>query len=415
MKILQLATFPIVEPRHGGQLRTRHIYDEYRKAGIDVDFVGIFPQGAYSQHASSDLQLPGDLAGRVLREYEHPVYDYIWGTHIASLPVARDALLARIRQATYDFIQIDHICAWPLARECLSILRPGEAKPRIIYSAHNIEHEMRRQVLRELRAPSAAIEQYGDAVLALEREVATRATHAFAVSTVDRNFINSVGRRNDCVQAKNGTAYSTVPEIATEDWRPVLPRDPFAVFISSGHLPNAVGFSAALGDSLAFLPPDRKLVIAGGVTPVIERTEPYRRWAAINNSRTLRLGVVDDIGIAAMRRFAHVFVLPITAGGGSNIKTAEALLTGAHVLATPTAFRGFEEYIDEPAVHVEADPDRFRKKLVALLEGERAQLTEAEQAVRKRLLWESTLSPMISKLLSLEESSPNAQGTAGLV
>ncbi|RYF56543.1 MAG: hypothetical protein EOO27_18095, partial [Comamonadaceae bacterium] len=228
---------------------------------------------------------------------------------------------------------------------------------------------MKRQVLRQLGAPEETIERYGNEVFDLERDVIRNAAYVFAVSDTDCDFINTVGGRNDCVLAKNGTGVPSVSDIATESWRPILPADPFAVFISSGHLPNAVGFSVVMGPSMAFLPPDRKLVIAGGVTKVIESAKPYRKWAAINNARTMRLGVVDNIGIAALRRFAHVFVLPITAGGGSNIKTAEALLTGAHVLGTPTAFRGYEEYIGEPNVYVEKDPERFRTRLVQLLNG----------------------------------------------
>lgn len=406
MRVLLLATYSILEPRHGGQLRTRHICEEYRKAGIEVDYVGIFPQGVYPQHAATDMQFPGDLGGRVLGEHEQVLYDYVWGMHIASTELARTSLLERIRAGRYDYIQIDLLYVWPLVRECLSQLGPGESRPRIIYSSQNIEHEMKRQVLRELGAPANVVEHYGNAVLELERDIAACASHVFAVAGVDCDFINAVGNRRDCVLAKNGSARSTVSEIATEDWRPVLPADPFAVFISSGHLPNAVGFSAVMGPSLAFLPPDRKLVVAGGVTKVIEGAKTYRKWAAINDARTLRLGVIDDIGIAAIRRFAHVFVLPITAGGGSNIKTAEALLTGAHVLGTPTAFRGYEDYMGEPGVYVEADPARFRARLVDLLDSERADLSSESLAIRERLLWSSTLSVMPAQLF--KESSRHA-------
>ncbi|MEJ8847092.1 hypothetical protein [Variovorax rhizosphaerae] len=406
MKVLLLATYSIVDPRHGGQLRTRHIYELYRKAGIEVDYVGIFPHGAYPQHASTDLPLSGELGGRVLSDCEQVLYDYVWGMHIADSELARNALLERIRAGRYDYIQVDLLYVWPLVRQCMALLGPDEPRPRIIYSSQNIEHEMKRQILVELGAPATTIEQYRNEVFELERDIVRKASHVFAVSDSDRDSLNAMGARKDCILARNGTAISTAPELATEDWRRMLPSDPFAVFISSGHLPNVVGFSTVLGKSMAFLPPDRRLVIAGGVTEVIERTKAYRRWAGINNARTLRLGIVDDVGIAAMRRFAHVFVLPITAGGGSNIKTAEALLTGAHVLGTPTAFRGYEEYLDEPNVYVEADPIRFRKRLVELLHSDRAQLSDADVAVRKCLLWESTLSAMPAQLF--KESSLHA-------
>ena len=73
MRVLLLATYSIVEPRHGGQLRTRHIYEEYKKASIAVDYCGVFPRDAYPQRAQDDLELPGDLGGRVLARFEQPV------------------------------------------------------------------------------------------------------------------------------------------------------------------------------------------------------------------------------------------------------------------------------------------------------------------------------------------------------
>lgn len=138
----------------------------------------------------------------------------------------------------------------------------------------------------------------------------------------------------------------------------------------------------------------------GGVTSLLEKHREYRRWAGINDDRTLRLGIVDDAGIAALRRLGHVYILPITAGGGSNIKTAEALLTGAYVIGTSTAFRGFEDFIGDPGVFVEDDPHAFRARLFELLHRERLAIGEAELNHRRRLLWESTLAPMPTHLLA---------------
>ena len=43
-------------------------------------------------------------------------------------------------------------------------------------------------------------------------------------------------------------------------------------------------------------------------------------------------------------------LLPITYGGGSNLKTAEALLTGHPIIATAKAFRGCEVFTDMPGM-----------------------------------------------------------------
>ncbi|KPU94372.1 hypothetical protein APR50_08155 [Variovorax paradoxus] len=399
-KVLIIATFPIIEPRHGGQLRTRHIYEAYRKAGIEVDYVGFFPEGSYPRHATTDIVLPGTLGGRPLEECEHVVYDHLWGLHIATTRQARDALLRVLRSKPYDFIQIDHLYLWPLVRACLAELGPQEHRPRIVHSAHNIEHAMKRQILAQSGATEALVAQHGEDILALEREITLEAEIVFAVTAADQAYLNELGQREDAVLAPNGTSPPDASPDAIETWKRALPREPFAVFVSSAHPPNAVGFFSVFSQSLAFLPPDRKLVIAGGVTSLLEKHREYRRWAGINDDRTLRLGIVDDAGIAALRRLGHVYILPITAGGGSNIKTAEALLTGAYVIGTSTAFRGFEDFIGDPGVFVEDDPHAFRARLFELLHRERLAIGEAELNHRRRLLWESTLAPMPTHLLA---------------
>lgn len=402
-KVLLLATYSIVEPRHGGQLRTRHIFDEYQKAGIDVDFCGIFPQGVYPEHAASDLQFPGDLGEQVLETYEEAVYDHLWGLNLANMSEARSQLTRRLQDSDYDFIQVDLLYVWPLVRRCLDELGPGIRRPKLIYSSQNIEHEMKRQVLMLRGAPPWIADRYGNEVFAIEEDIVKRADVLFAVSEADRDHLNALGDRSDCILAKNGTSLSNLPDEWTDCWRPILPAEPFAVFISSAHLPNAVGFFSLFGQSLAFLPPGRRLVMAGGVTSVIEDDALYKKWAAINNARSMRFKVVDDIGIASLRRFGHVFVLPITAGGGSNIKTAEALLTGAYVLGTTTAFRGYENYMDAPGVFIEDDPVAFRRRLLKLLQEDRAKISSDMMAVRRDLLWDTRLAPMPAKLFQTLE------------
>ncbi len=399
-RVLIIATFPIVEPQHGGQLRTRHIYEQYKKAGIEVDYAGFFPKGSYSRFASADVELPGVLDEQPLKDHEHVVYDHLWGLHIATTAQARSALLRLLRAKPYDFVQVDHLYLWPLLRQCLAELGPDEHRPRVIHSAHNNEHAMKTQILAQSGAPEAAIKQHGDDILALERDITTQAEIVFAVTEADQAYLNQLGQRDDCVLAPNGTSLPEVPTEAIEAKRQSLPKEPFAVFVSSAHPPNAVGFFSVLGQSLAFLPPDLRIVIAGSVTRLLESSSDYRKWSGINDHRTIRLGVVDDVTIAALRRFAHVYILPITAGGGSNIKTAEALLTGNYVLGTSTAFRGFEEYIHEPGVFVEDDPHAFRARLLDLLSRQRLDPSEASLATRQRLLWESTLAPMPAHLLA---------------
>jgi hypothetical protein len=235
----------------------------------------------------------------------------------------------------------------------------------------------------------------------VETELAQAADVIWAVSEADATRLRELGQRTRGVYVfGNGVGLPDIdPSQATQWARAHLPALPFATFISSYHLPNAVGFFAMLSDSMAFLPPDAQLVIAGGICNYLTEAPEFVRWRDINQSRTRLLGVVEDVGIAALRQQAHVFVLPIVSGGGSNIKTAEALISGHYVLCTSTAMRGFDAYAQAPGVFVEDDPARFRARLAELLYQPALALSPQDLEQRRQLLWENTLAGMGEQLM----------------
>lgn len=391
MKILMLANYPIVEPRHGGQLRTFYINEQYKKAGIDVDMVAFFQEGGYQYYESSDVPLPGTLSVEIDRNFDYAVYDYLSALHVLQDARLYEKLAARIRDGEYDYVQLEQPYFWPVVKKIISGLGPHWKAPRVIFSSQNIEYEMKEEVLQKINAPQSYIAHIREEIMQLEMDLAKHAHINFAVSQQDKIKLQQMSGRDDVFLLPNGVGKITVDPQSVEGWRPIVPKEPFATYISSAHLPNAVGFFSLFGKSMAFLPPDRKMVVAGGVCSLIERSEDFNRWSSINRSRTILLGPVDDIGVAALRKFTHVFTLPITTGGGSNIKTAEALMTGAYVLSTSMAFRGFEDFASEPGVFIEDDPQAFRSRLVTLLSQSPNKVSDASRSKRETLLWEHTL------------------------
>jgi glycosyltransferase involved in cell wall biosynthesis len=391
IKILMLANYPIVEPRHGGQLRTHYINEEYKKAGVEVDLVSFFQEGGYQYYQSSDVPLPGILSVVIDRDFDYAVYDYLSALHVAEDPALMDKLRARILGGGYDYVQLEQPYFWPVVKKILAGAASEVNTPRIIFSSQNIEFEMKDEVLQKIRAPQEYIRQVKDSIRQIETDLARSAHIVFAVSQQDKLKLQEMGERTDVHLLPNGVGLLSVAAQPVEGWRAILPKEPFATYISSAHLPNAVGFFSLFGNSMAFLPPDRKIIIAGGVCTLIERSEEFNKWSSINRSRSILLGPVDNVGVAALRKFTHVFTLPITTGGGSNIKTAEALVTGAYVLSTSIAFRGFEDFANEPGVFIEDDPKAFRSRLAELLYLPPNRISEESRSKRQQLLWEHTL------------------------
>jgi hypothetical protein len=112
-------------------------------------------------------------------------------------------------------------------------------------------------------------------------------------------------------------------------------------------------------------------------------------------------GVVTDECIQGLLHTAHVVVLPITHGGGTNLKTAEALWSGKHVIATPTAMRGFEKFAHAKGVRVEEKAEGFRRAVRSAMAEEPLRLTQADLEPRKLLLWENQLQPLLNLIRSI--------------
>ncbi len=87
-------------------------------------------------------------------------------------------------------------------------------------------------------------------------------------------------------------------------------------------------------------------------------------------------------------------ILPITYGGGSNLKTPEALLTGHPIIATARAFRGFEAFADMPGVIIAETVDAFSAAMRRVLSGE----VPAPRHDKRldSLVWDRTLQPIIN-------------------
>ena len=89
-----------------------------------------------------------------------------------------------------------------------------------------------------------------------------------------------------------------------------------------------------------------------------------QRWSSAPGVEVT--GFVDDIELAY--RDCSFVVAPIWSGGGTNIKTLEALLHGRTCVLTPTAYKGFARTLpDGETVLVAANEEQMAAKCVELL------------------------------------------------
>lgn len=396
--ILVLGSYPCRVPIHGGQIRLAQIIAAYRRLGRPVQSINLYdryaaqgqPRGPY------DFDYPPDSPWRRWHNQAIPLIEDLTSGRCA----AEDETLYRaITQAVQGQPALIHLEQPWLLPLVLRWRREGRfANAKLVYGSQNIEAPLKAAILRQYGIPQA--QNIADEISQLERQACAAADLVLAVSRDDQCALQQLSDR-PVVLAANGIAAWQADAAAVAAWRARLPAEPFALFVGSAHPPNISGFYQVLGDSLGFLPPDRKIVVAGSVGPHLRQHPAFHAWAPLNQSRLHILGLVDEADLAAIKSLAHVFILPICEGGGSNIKTAEALYAGSYVVGTPTSFRGFQEYLDLPGVYMAEAGPPFRRCLADLLQ--RPALAPEPAAHRKRqgLLWHNTLGPMLAAVQPL--------------
>ena len=396
MKILGLGTYPMVRPVTAGQQRLLAMARAYRAASIHMRHCAVYDCNQWGPDDVGRWDLPFDTERSSHRAELAPSDDLRSGFFAAEDEAAFAQIAAIADRFDPQAIQLTQPWCWPVVERLLA--RSRRPRPQIIYSAHNVEGPLRWSLLADLprREPICRL------VETIEAAVVGAADLVLAVTSADAEAFRSMGARAVHV-LENGVDPRPLVPTALARWRTQLGPEPFALFVGTGHPPNATGFMNVLGPTLAFLPPDRKIVVVGSVAGRLASAADFRHWEGINRSRIRFTGTIAEIDLAALLALAQVIILPITSGGGSNQKTAEALYSGRYVVGTTFSFKGFERFAELPGIYHHDDPADFKRRLVELLE---APLPDnGNAALRRELLWSATLQGLPARVQQLQRGA----------
>ena len=240
----------------------------------------------------------------------------------------------------------------------------------------------------------------------LEREIAASCDLVITVSENDAREFRALGAARVEV-APNGASFPPLPgdTAALDAYLP--PGTAHALFVSSAHPPNAHGLISLAG-ATGHPPNHGELLICGQVGSLVRASPQFQRAKRVLD-RARFLGWVDNDLLAALYATTRVVVLPKTLGGGSNLKTAEALASGRPVVATGLAFQGFEQFADLPGVRIADDPDQFWAEVDALLSDAAVPPLRSPDSMAG-LLWRECLRPMVSAAEELARARPDRGG-----
>jgi hypothetical protein len=397
MRVLMLGPWAIGRPRHGGQIRAANIAAAYRASGYDVLFMGVFDPGnvPLEDTTPDDVgidQLAMDYIARSGKSWELSLWDAF-----AEVPALFARFSDAVRRFRPDAVELEEPYLWPVVR-ALRDRGYLQGLP-IIYSSYNFETEYRQDLAEICNNENRELLRQ---VARQEQVIAHEADLIVAVSDGDATCFRQIGARRVIV-VRNGGRRVDEAAAATTGLDGYLGNTSFALFISSAHPPNARGLLDLAKGLKSPLP--GLLVICGGVGNLLKRyrrTDPLIRDARI-------LGIIDPPILDALLLRASVILLPKTHGGGSNLKTSEALLAGRPIVATPQAFVGFEPWLGASGVTVEDDPALYWLHVARHL-SEPANSMALLEDYRNELLWLACVAPLVTAVQDLVNTPSGLRG-----
>jgi glycosyltransferase involved in cell wall biosynthesis len=284
-----------------------------------------------------------------------------------------------------DAIIFDHPWLWTEVKK----LKERYPEVKVIHSSHNIEFMLKPDLLEGLepKYKNATIDFLED----IEVEIAENSDLVICVTERDADWFRRNGAKH-VVAVNNGTnAY--LSEVKSDHH--------YALVVGSGHPPNIEGSIKYLKNAVDWLPDHTDLIFVGSMCDGLRgQLGPERNDY---HDTTIRfLGVRTDSELNALIESANVIVLPIPYGGGSNLKTAEALVSGRPVVGTSTSFRGFEEYAMGDFVRVTDAENQFRAFVAEACE--RKYPTVSREG-SEHLTWAGTTSILKEYLRSISGTS----------
>jgi hypothetical protein len=310
MNILILSTYPIKNPRHGGQLRVRNIVDKYINAGYDVQVIGVLGSDHYERE-NGFLPFPGiDHLNRFVKN-PFLLEDYAIGQLFSNDDTEYQRLVSQIR-VTPDVIHVEHPWLFDVAKRFVNSVKPA---PFIIYSSHNIESKLKKEILLSYFDKSYAelIEQM---VKAIELDAIKRSDVVICVSEDDAKWVKSNGDRGAII-AQNGVKPWNSTDVGRSEARMIVEKYSYALYCASAHPPNMTGFFDMFGGGFGSLKPSEKLVVAGSAGWSIAGDTRVHKSAKLAEKLVIA-GMVSQCCLEGLLDMAHCIVLPPYSRGGDK-------------------------------------------------------------------------------------------------
>lgn len=218
---------------------------------------------------------------------------------------------------------------------------PASHGDSFVYSSQNYETELKRRMLEH--HPDCA--QHVRLVERCESMAIESSSCVVAVADEEAQELLS-GRQQGApvVVVRNGASIPAAPELSDVQLAASCIGTADAVFMGSAHAPNVESAQFIVGHLAPALPDVQFHLVGACALDGMQPPPNVRLWGRVSDS--LKSAILDHCTVA---------VNPMFSGSGSNIKVADFIAHGLHVVSTPFGRRGYPVAVDRDVTMAERE------------------------------------------------------------
>lgn len=383
--ILGLGTYPSHRPIHGGQRRVSELKKYYENGGVKYHHSSVYSKNHYKSKDITSIDYGFDEAN-VTKSAIPFIDDMLSGKFAAADKACYEHYVSLVKKLKPMAIQLEQPFMFPLLKR---LKNEGVFTGKVIYSSHNVEAPLKAQILLNSGVSRKNITDVFQDIETIEKDILNISDIVISVSGADSAVYRAWNNKPKSVVIANGNRIQTkhaVPDGFREF------KGKYFSFVGSAYPPNVQGFVKLVVETGFYgFPPEKCIAICGGVSHGIFANHYYLSHADSYGDRVHFFDSPSDEEISHILMHSHCILLPITSGGGSNLKTAEAILSNKWVVATTVAMRSFEHFIGQPGIIIADTPNDFYAAMQFVYGQAELKLTKAEIAFRQKCGWDNIL------------------------
>ncbi len=331
-KITIVSTYAFYPPQGGGQNRTYYLYKELARQ-YDVDVICLAHE---SETLVREEVAPHLMQIKVPKSQTHalnewkieeqagiPVTDIAFQSLYDDTPQLKVEFETSIKDA--HLVICNHSYVYPFVKKYSPL--------PVTYDCHNIEFELKRQMLSDSSFNNALVEQ----VKMVEKELCEVALRVAVCSEEDGHTLSELFSfdENKVFVAANGVDTNSVKYIAPESRRNIrerlgLKNEKVALFIGSWHQPNIEAVEEIV--KLAKSHQNIHFIVIGSVGGYFKNMKTPDNIAFP--------GLVSDSEKQSYLNIADFALNLMFTGSGTNLKMLDYILSGLPVISTEVGKRG---------------------------------------------------------------------------